>query len=181
MNKKIIVRKAMINELDEINNIFINAIEIMDKNNILQWDEVYPDLKTLKEDIIKKQMYVGEIDKQIASVFVLNNKFDEEYVKGAWEYTDESFNVVHRLCVNPLFQNQGIAKQTMCIIERLLVEINIQSIRLDAFSLNPYAIKLYENLGYKKVGEVNWRKGLFYLYEKNLNEKSFCYSGDENF
>ena len=25
---------------------------------------------------------------------------------------------------------------------------------------------MYEKLGYKKVGEANWRKGLFYLYEK---------------
>lgn len=173
MNKKIIVRKAMISELAEINDIFINAIDIMDKNNIPQWDEVYPDIKTLREDIIKKQMFACEIDEQIASVFVLNNEFDEEYVSGDWKYADETFNVVHRLCVNPLFQNQGIAKQTMCIIERLLVDINIQSIRLDAFSLKPYALKLYENLGYKKVGEVNWRKGLFYLYEKKLLKNWF--------
>jgi predicted GNAT family acetyltransferase len=39
---------------------------------------------------------------------------------------------------------------------------------LDAFSLNPFALRLYEKIGYVRVGEANWRKGLFYLYEKKI-------------
>ncbi len=50
----------------------------------------------------------------------------------------------------------------------MLRDRGIESVRLDAFSLNPYALRMYEGLGYKKVGEANWRKGLFYLFEKNL-------------
>jgi hypothetical protein len=56
----------------------------------------------------------------------------------------------------------------MIMIEELLRKEGIQSIRLDAFSLNPYALKMYGALGYQKVGETNWRKGLFYLLEKKL-------------
>lgn len=54
------------------------------------------------------------------------------------------------------------------MIEDLLKKQRVQSIRLDAFSLNPYALKMYEALGYEKVGEINWRKGTFYLCEKKL-------------
>ncbi|MDP4147194.1 MAG: GNAT family N-acetyltransferase, partial [Bacillota bacterium] len=39
---------------------------------------------------------------------------------------------------------------------------------LDVFSLNPFALKMYYKQGYIKVGEVNWRKGKFYLMEKKL-------------
>ena len=33
---------------------------------------------------------------------------------------------------------------------------------------NPFATKMYEKIGYEKTGSAEWRKGLFYLYEKKL-------------
>lgn len=56
----------------------------------------------------------------------------------------------------------------MELIESIIQSKGIETIRLDAFSQNPIALRMYENLGYKKVGEVNFRKGLFYLYEKKI-------------
>jgi len=37
-------------------------------------------------------------------------------------------------------------------------------------NINPIALKLYNKLGYKEVGESNWRKGLFILPEKVLKQ-----------
>jgi ribosomal protein S18 acetylase RimI-like enzyme len=54
----------------------------------------------------------------------------------------------------------------MLYIEDYLKSKNINSIRLDAFSKNLIALRLYNKLGFKKVGEVNFRKGLFILFEK---------------
>lgn len=56
----------------------------------------------------------------------------------------------------------------MIHIENELRKKNIETIRLDAFSENIYAIKMYEKLGYVNVGEANWRKGKFYLLEKKI-------------
>jgi ribosomal protein S18 acetylase RimI-like enzyme len=164
----IFARKANKEDLDEIFIIVKDAVAVMDKNNIPQWDEIYPDREVLTEDVEKNQMYVCEIDGQIASIFVLNKECDEEYKDGAWQYKDASFAVVHRLCVNPAFQNRGIGRETMLIAEKLVKESGIEAIRLDAFSKNPFALSLYEKLGYKRVGEVIWRKGLFYLHEKKI-------------
>lgn len=121
-----------------------------------------------QKDTLKKQMYVGIKDNIIASVVVINKEFDEDYENGKWEYDTTNFAVVHRLCVNPIYQNQNIWKNTLIMIESLLQKEQVESIRLDTFSENPYALKMYEALGYKKVGEANWRKGLFYLLEKKL-------------
>ena len=57
---------------------------------------------------------------------------------------------------------------TMDFIEKVLMEKGIEAIRLDVFSKNPYALKLYEQCGFRKTGEANWRKGKFYLMEKYL-------------
>jgi ribosomal protein S18 acetylase RimI-like enzyme len=166
--KDIFIRKAKRDDLQEIISIFKMATEVMNENNILQWDDLYPDVNILEEDINKNQMYVGIINNEIVSAFVLNQDCDEQYGNGDWEYPDCSYSVIHRLCVSPLYQNQGIGTKIICLIETMLKDSCIETVRLDAFSLNPYALKMYEKLGYRKVGEVTWRKGLFYIYEKIL-------------
>lgn len=163
------LRKADIEDLDIIIDIYRKAIQEMNRKNIYQWDEIYPDQVVLKQDVLNRQMYVGIMDKVIVSAVVINRKFDEEYRYGCWKY--DRFAVVHRLCVDPIYQHQKVGKGTMTKIEELLRTEGIQSIRLDTFSLNPYALKMYEALGYQKTGEVNFRKGLFYLLEKSLEVK----------
>ena len=140
----------------------------MEKDNIHQWDEIYPDKDILKEDITKNQMYIGKTDNKIAVCFVLNEECDEEYKNGFWKYPDSRFNVIHRLCVNPLFQNQGIAAKTLEYIENLSKSEGYDSIRLDCFTQNPYSRKLYDKAGYSITGYADWRKGRFELREKKL-------------
>ena len=158
--------KADINDLEEIYSLYQNAIIAMEKDNIHQWDEIYPDKDILKEDITKNQMYIGKTDNKIAVCFVLSEECDEEYKNGKWQWPDSKFCVIHRLCVNPKFQNQGIATQTMEYIEKLCKEAGYDSIRLDCFTENPYSRKLYDKAGYSVVGYADWRKGRFELREK---------------
>ncbi len=149
-------------------NIYLAAIENMEKQGIHQWDQIYPDKETLRQDIIKNQMYIGEKDNKLAVCFVLNEEYDEEYKNGQWIYPDARFCIIHRLCVNPFFQNQGIAGQTMKYIEKLCNNEGYDSIRLDCFTQNPYSKKLYDKAGYSITGYTDWRKGRFELREKKL-------------
>jgi GNAT superfamily N-acetyltransferase len=158
--------KANMDDLEEINHIYNDVIKNMILNNVFQWDEIYPNINILKEDIIKEQMYVGRINNEIVSCFVLNKEFDKEYLKAKWQYKGNDHIVLHRLCVKPNFQNNGIGTKTMETIEKYIMEQGIKSIRLDAFSNNPFSLKMYNKLEYKKVGKANWRKGLFYIFEK---------------
>ncbi len=82
--------------------------------------------------------------------------------------------VVHRLCVDPAFQGQGIAEQIMIYGEKIARERGYASIRLDAYSSNPRAVRLYERLGYQKVGSVTFpRRTLpFYCFEMILAKGS---------
>jgi ribosomal protein S18 acetylase RimI-like enzyme len=159
---------AKIDDLNTIVRIFQNAVENMIKNNILQWDALYPNGDIVMDDIRKNQMYKIIFDNHIISVFVLNKEYDGEYSNGLWEYKGDNFMVLHRLCVNTEYQNKGFGTRTMLCIEEYLKNTGIESIRLDTFSKNQAALQLYNKLGYKKTGEANWRKGLFYLLEKKL-------------
>lgn len=160
--------KADKSQLDKIFSVYQNAIITMEKKNIHQWDDIYPDKTVLAEDIEKEQFYVGFEGSDIAVCFALSEECDEEYKNGEWKYPDARFCVIHRLCVNPDFQNQGIAARTLEYIEKLCKSQGYESIRLDCFTQNPYSQRLYEKAGYSVTGYADWRKGRFELREKKL-------------
>ena len=114
--------KATKEQTIEVFSVFSAAINHMEQQGIHQWDEIYPDLPTITEDITKNQMYIGMIDNNIAVCFVLSEEYDEEYKNGKWQWPNSKFCVIHRLCVNPRFQNQGIATKTMEYIEKVCKE-----------------------------------------------------------
>lgn len=161
-------RKATFDDLEEIWNIVENSIDVMERNNIFQWDNLYPSKEDFQKDIVKNQLYLGLANDQIAVLYVLNQECDKEYENGDWKFKEEAFCIVHRLCVNPDFQNRGIARHTLLHIEKQLKSKGIYVIRLDVFQNNPYAIRLYDSLGYSKAGYADWRKGRFYLLEKHF-------------
>lgn len=161
-------KNATLHDLNEIMDVIKTAIKNMNQNNIPQWDALYPTSEDFKDDIAKGYLHVGMVDSKIAVVYAVNKECDEAYKNGKWKSHDGEFCVIHRLCVNPNFQNQGIARKTLEHIEETQRKRGVKSIRLDVFSKNPYALKLYAHFGYEKVGEAEWRKGLFYLMEKQL-------------
>lgn len=155
-------------DFNEIVRIFRAAIENMCSQGILQWDELYPNESILREDILIQQMYVLTVDERIISAVVINDKQDEKYKSAQWQYENERIAVLHRLCVNPAFQNKGYGRKTVLLAEQVMKNMGYTAVRFDAFSGNPFALKLYEGLGYIKAGEVSFRKGRFFLYEKKL-------------
>jgi len=161
-------RKASVNDLDEIVRLFRAAVRRMDEQDIPQWDEIYPSAEVLADDLARNELYAGTAEGRIVCAFALSPRCDPEYTLGAWRRPDARYCVIHRLCVHPSFQHRRAAAQAMTFIEDTLRSQGVESVRLDAFSLNPYALRLYERLGYEKTGEVTFRKGLFYLYEKTL-------------
>lgn len=161
-------QKAAPSDLGRIFPVYQAAIARMEELGIHQWDEVYPSKEIISEDIENREMYIGLTDGNIVSAFTLNRKFDPEYEGGRWQYEGLAFSVLHRLCVRPACQNKGAATQSMEFIEETLRREGFASVRLDAFSRNPAALRLYEKFGYTRVGEAAFRKGLCYLYEKGL-------------
>jgi hypothetical protein len=45
------IKKAELEDLNIIIDIFMNAIKVMNGNNINQWDEVYPTNTNLEQDV----------------------------------------------------------------------------------------------------------------------------------
>jgi len=139
----------------------------MSERFIFQWDGWYPSEEMLRLDIENGHMYLVCQRNETIGAVVLNEQMDDEYAQGCWVCAEPAA-AVHRLCIDPSYQHRGFGRQAMQQAEHLFKEQGFKSVRLDAFSQNPYAIRLYDSLGYNRVGEANFREGLFYLFEKSL-------------
>ena len=162
------IRTASEEQLDEVFAVYSEAIIAMEKNGIHQWDEVYPNKQIISEDIAENRMFIGIEDGRIAVCFVLCEECDDEYKNGRWLFPGSRYIVIHRLCVAPSFQHQGVAARTLCYIEKICKFKGYDSIRLDSFTQNPYSRKLYNKAGYAVTGYAAWRKGRFELREKKI-------------
>lgn len=162
------VRKAAHADLAGVMALIRRAVRRLDEAGIFQWDEIYPDEETLKADTERGELYLLEKDGSIAAVFVVNQDCDPAYGEGQWRYPDTAYRVIHRLCVDPSFQNGGVGSMALREAEAVIRSAGMETVRLDAFAANPAALRMYERQGYRKAGEITLRKGRFYLYEKKL-------------
>lgn len=65
-------------------------------------------------------------------------------------------------------------KEVLAHIETQVHEMGYESMRLDVFTENPYAQKLYRKSGYQVRGYADWRKGRFDLMEKKLETDKYA-------
>ena len=163
-----IIRKAKINELDEIMNMYASCVDGMQKANIDQWDSTYPNRKIISEDIRNKSYYIFLINDKIIGGINIDKIQDKTYLDIEWKDKGNKFLVVHRLAVRQEFWKKGIGNKLMIFAESLVKEKKLNSIRLDTYSSNPIAINFYLNLGYIKKGEIFLKpnKNEYYCFEK---------------
>lgn len=155
-------------DIEAITVLIQEAIQEMEKHGIYQWDELYPAAADFEDDIRKGNLYVAEENEKIIALYVISCESDEAYNNAEWKYPRETSLVLHRFCVSPGFQNRGIGKKVLNKIESQIRSMGYDSLRLDVFTKNPYAQKLYRNNGYEVRGFAEWRKGRFDLMEKKL-------------
>jgi ribosomal protein S18 acetylase RimI-like enzyme len=162
--------KGQENDLSGILHIISACIKQMRSQGIYQWDEFYPASDDIENDIECGECYVIKISGQYAAYVALNEDQLPEYGQINWLTDAGKVLVIHRLSVHPEFQGKGIAKEILKFIEGFASENNYSSIRLDAYSGNEKALKLYENSNYKKAGQFDYpmRDLPFYCYEKNI-------------
>ena len=162
------IRKAKISDLGNIMIMYKSCVKGMIANGIDQWDDTYPDIETINQDLEKQNYYVVEEKGEIIGGINIDQNQDKTYLDIDWEDKSDSFLVVHRLGVKEEFWNKKIGENLMLFTENLVAEKGLRSIRLDTYSGNPKAIKFYIRLGYRELGSINLKpnKNEYYCFEK---------------
>jgi ribosomal protein S18 acetylase RimI-like enzyme len=163
-----IIRKAKISDLKEIMEMYKSCVKGMIASGVDQWDDTYPDIETISQDLEKQSYYVAEEKEKIIGGINIDQNQDSTYLDINWGDKSDSFLVVHRLGVKEEFWNKKIGKDLMIFAENRVIEKGLKSIRLDTYSGNPKAMEFYRRLGYRELGSINLKpnKNEYYCFEK---------------
>ena len=93
------IRKAKISDLGNIMIMYKSCVKGMIANGIDQWDDTYPDIETINQDLEKQNYYVVEEKGEIIGGINIDQNQDKTYLDIDWEDKSDSFLVVHRFGV----------------------------------------------------------------------------------
>ena len=153
-------------DISPLMKITRRCIQNLDDNGVYQWDEIYPSEADFREDIADQSLYITTVapaDK-VSGCICINEIEHPGYDDAEW--TGSDFLVIHKMIIDPLFENQGHGKFAMNFAEELSALKKKDSLRLDCFQKNLRANRFYQGFGYVIKGETLFRKGMFNLYEK---------------
>lgn len=170
-----LVEKAGRRDVAGVMGIVTRCIRDMCSKGIYQWDEVYPSAAVFEGDARAGSLYVIRQTGACVAAVCLNEEQPEEYGRLPWRYRSGRALVIHRLCVHPQWQGQGLAARLLAFAEEHAAGHGYAAIRFDAYSGNPRALALYERHGYERVaGTVYFprRELPFYCYEKEVDASS---------
>lgn len=160
-------RKAKKDDISIIWKIIQEAISRRKNDGSDQWQDGYPNLEIIQQDISLEKGYVLEVEKEIVGYIVLliNNEPAYEKIDGKWLTTGD-FVVFHRIAVGEKHIQKGYAMQMMIEVERFANEQQLPSIKFDTNFDNQAMLRLAEKLNYTYCGEVMMRTGVRKAFEK---------------
>lgn len=165
-----LLKKAGINHIQRIWNILQQAIERRKKDGSTQWQDGYPNLSVVNQDISKGAGYIltdGDIIVGYCAIFV-NDEPSYANIKGKW-LTDNDFIAYHRVAISDEYLGQGLAQLMLKHVEQIAIEKRIYSIKADTNFDNLGMLRIFEKLGYIYCGEVSYQGSLRRAFEKTLN------------
>lgn len=157
------IRKAKIEEAEEILKIYKSLIGYEG----CLWDEYYPNIEIVNNDIKNETLYVALIDDEI--VGTAQSGIDEELFNMEF-FTKEKKNPrdLSRVAVKKEYQKQGIARKIIAYIEDELRKDGVDYMYLTVGKTNIKAYNLYKSIGYETKGEMVKFDIDWYCQEKKL-------------
>ncbi len=136
-----------------------------------QWQDGYPNLEVIKNDIEKRAGYVlTERDEIIGYCAIFINEEPEyEKIFGEW-LSNESYVVFHRVVISEKFIGKGLSKTILEFIEKFALDNQIFSIKADTNYDNHAMLKIFEKTNYSFCGIVFFRGSPREAFEKLLGK-----------
>jgi hypothetical protein len=167
---QMILRKATFEDRAIIWNILQQAIEQRRQDGSEQWQQGYPSLQTVDEDILSGYGYVLTTNDNIiayaAIIFGIEPAYDD--IDGAW-LTNGDYAAVHRVAASNAVKGKGIATSLFGMIEELCKQQNVCSIKIDTNFDNLPMLRIMYKLNYTYCGEIFFGGAPRRAYEKILH------------
>lgn len=156
------LRQSVKKDAKNIMAIISSAQSYFKANNIDQWQNGYPNIGSIENDIFKNESYVLENENDIIATAAISFNEEPTYNKihnGKWVSNDK-YAVVHRVAVDDSKKGAGIAGKLFNELEKICTKNNVYSIKIDTHRDNKSMQRFLEKSGYKYCG-------IIYLLDKS--------------
>jgi len=151
-------REALLSEGPRIMEMIDASKVIMAQKGIVQWNDDYPWLEDIEEDINNKDGYVYVEDNSIIGYVCINFNEQSDYnnlLEGSWLHSDNHYATIQRLVVDPSVTGKSYGSKMMSCIEEVVLSKGIHEIRLDTGVDNKPMIALARRNNFNEVGKID--------------------------
>ncbi len=131
-------RKADFNDVLQIMDIIKQAQEFLKNSKIDQWQNNYPNIETINNDILNGYSYLLEVNNQIvatlAIIFDREKTYDKIYF-GKW-ISDKDYVTIHRIAIANEFKGLNIGEMMIDKTVQLAQKNLVGSIKVDTHKDN---------------------------------------------
>ena len=164
-------RKAVKTDVLDIMDIIRQAQAYFKELGIHQWQNNYPNVDTIRNDIDNKNGYVLLINDHIVAAVTVSFDGEKTYdsiYEGQW-ISNRQYAVIHRIAVDNNFKGLGLASEIIKNTEQLCLNKGVYSIKVDTHEDNRPMQKLLKKNDFQYCGIIYLKDGSKRLaFEKTL-------------
>lgn len=169
IRNNIVFRTAHESDLSTIWEIITFAKEVRRREGSSQWQDGYPDIDTIRLDIVDRKGYLLLFNDEVCGYIavVLDGEPSYDDIEGCW-LSNRPYTTVHRMAVSSQAKGKGLGYTMLLKAEEISLANSIYSIRVDTNYDNTAMLHIFEKLGYVYCGEVYYRGNPRKAFEKLL-------------
>ncbi len=133
------------------------------------WNEDYPNRETIDYDLSREALFIMKDEKGEIMAAISVEKDEEVDRLSCWSLTLQPGGEFARLAVKPDVQKQGLARQMVSYILKVLKERGCKSVHILVNKDNVPAIRVYKHFAFRTAGECEMYDQHFLCYEKKLD------------
>jgi RimJ/RimL family protein N-acetyltransferase len=164
-------RKAVEEDIKDIMNIITQAQAYFKEMGINQWQNNYPNVEVISNDIANKNSYVFIKDNRIVATAMISFDGEKTYdsiYQGKW-ISNEEYAVIHRIAVDNSYKGLGISSEIIENVEQLCLNKGVYSIKIDTHDENISMQRLLEKNKFQYCGIIYLKDGSKRIaFEKTL-------------
>lgn len=156
------VRTSEIKDLSRVMDLINQAKEYFKSHDILQWQDGYPDINTILNDILSGSSYVLSKHSYVYGTMGFYIGIDSNFVRiynGHWLTDTRQYGVIHRLAIDNNHKGNGCAKMLLDYCVNICKQADVPSIRLDIQKNNIPMKNFITKNGFKYCGSIRLLNG----------------------
>ena len=163
------LENAQLEDVQQCYDIIKIGKKFQQEQGFTQWTEDYPNLNTIRDDILNQKGYVVKADETIAGYMCIDFDGEPAYdsIDGKWSM-DAPFAVVHRMAFSTQYRGIGLADITWKLIEEYCRKMNIGYIRVDTDFPTKRMQHVLEKNSFKNCGIIVFQGSGKIAYDKVL-------------